>query len=138
MRELTTITNLFVLLFPQVEGVGVLGQAWACSAPRPPRGVRGATPGSGPGLAALLVEARRGPSLCCAMQLLALNALLMFDVVFVFFLFLVGVSCLAYYLPATTRRSTPRIADPEPPPSPRHYVTDPSARHTAKSPVDQV
>ncbi|KAJ1522415.1 hypothetical protein ONE63_002702 [Megalurothrips usitatus] len=87
------------------------------------------------------------------MQLLALNALLMFDVVFVFFLFLVGVSCLAYYLPATTRRSSLRHRyryhqqyDPEPyppcppsptfPPSPRHYVTDPNARPT-QSPVDQ-
>lgn len=67
------------------------------------------------------------------MQLLALNALLMFDVVFVFFLFLVGVSCLAYYLP-TTRRSAPR---PEPP-SPRHYVTDRSRGAASRSPVDQV
>lgn len=75
------------------------------------------------------------------MQLLALNALLMFDVVFVFFLFLVGVSCLAYYLPTTTRRTTPRH-DPSPPatpPTPRHYVTDPNApRNPARSPVVQV
>lgn len=35
------------------------------------------------------------------MQLLTLNSLLMFDLVFVFFLFLVGVSCLAYYLPGS-------------------------------------
>lgn len=71
------------------------------------------------------------------MQLLALNALLMFDVVFVFFLFLVGVSCLAYYLPATSRRATPRL----PPPSPRrHYVTDRSAApcRAQGGPVDQV
>lgn len=33
------------------------------------------------------------------MQLMTLNSLLMFDVVFFFFLFLVGVSCLIYYLP---------------------------------------
>lgn len=33
------------------------------------------------------------------MQLMTLNSLLMFDVVFIFFLFLVGVTCLVYYLP---------------------------------------
>lgn len=31
------------------------------------------------------------------------NSLLMFDIVFVFFLFLVGVTCLVYYLPPTRR-----------------------------------
>lgn len=34
-----------------------------------------------------------------AMQLMTFNSLLMFDIVFVFFLFLVGVTCLVYYLP---------------------------------------
>lgn len=34
-----------------------------------------------------------------AMQLMTLNSLLMFDIVFIFFLFLVGVTCLVYYLP---------------------------------------
>jgi hypothetical protein len=35
------------------------------------------------------------------MQLMTLNSLLMFDLVFLFFLFLIGVSCLVYYLPGT-------------------------------------
>lgn len=39
------------------------------------------------------------------MQLMTFNSLLMFDVVFVFFLFLVGVTCLVYYLPPATRKS---------------------------------
>lgn len=34
------------------------------------------------------------------------NSLLMFDIVFVFFLFLVGVTCLVYYLPPNTRKSS--------------------------------
>lgn len=33
------------------------------------------------------------------MQLMTINSLVMFDIVFVFFLFLVGISCLMYYLP---------------------------------------
>lgn len=33
------------------------------------------------------------------MQFMTFNSLLMFDIVFVFFLFLVGVTCLVYYLP---------------------------------------
>ncbi|XP_055378121.1 probable basic-leucine zipper transcription factor E isoform X2 [Condylostylus longicornis] len=33
------------------------------------------------------------------MQLMTFNSLLMFDIVFMFFLFLVGVTCLVYYLP---------------------------------------
>lgn len=33
------------------------------------------------------------------MQLMTFNSLLLFDIVFVFFLFLVGVTCLVYYLP---------------------------------------
>lgn len=40
------------------------------------------------------------------MQLMTFNSLLMFDVVFVFFLFLVGVTCLVYYLPPATRKSS--------------------------------
>ncbi|XP_021698665.1 uncharacterized protein LOC110676167 [Aedes aegypti] len=43
------------------------------------------------------------------MQLMTLNSLLMFDIVFIFFLFLVGVTCLVYYLPPpalSTLRST--------------------------------
>lgn len=39
------------------------------------------------------------------MQLMTFNSLLMFDIVFVFFLFLVGVTCLVYYLPPATRKS---------------------------------
>lgn len=41
-----------------------------------------------------------------AMQLMTFNSLLMFDIVFVFFLFLVGVTCLVYYLPPTSTRSS--------------------------------
>jgi hypothetical protein len=33
------------------------------------------------------------------MQLMTFNSLLMFDIVFIFFLFLVAVTCLMYYLP---------------------------------------
>jgi hypothetical protein len=40
-------------------------------------------------------------------------ALLMFDVVFLFFLFLVGVSCLVYYLP------------PQPPRTPSYLIVAP-------------
>jgi hypothetical protein len=40
------------------------------------------------------------------MQLMILNSLLMFDVVFFFFLFLVGVSCIVYYLPTARRPGT--------------------------------
>lgn len=39
------------------------------------------------------------------MQLMTFNSLLMFDIVFVFFLFLVGVTCLVYYLPPANRKS---------------------------------
>jgi len=57
------------------------------------------------------------------MQLMTLNSLLMFDLVFLFFLFLVGVSCLVYYLPGTrahafapheiiTARASPRYDAP--------------------------
>lgn len=40
------------------------------------------------------------------MQLMTFNSLLMFDIVFVFFLFLVGVTCLVYYLPPTQSRTS--------------------------------
>ena len=43
------------------------------------------------------------------MQLMALNALLLFDAIFIFFLFLVSVSCLLYYLPLVPPRS-PAVA----------------------------
>ncbi|KAK9758648.1 hypothetical protein QE152_g611 [Popillia japonica] len=39
------------------------------------------------------------------MRFLTWNSLIMFDIVFVFFLFLIGVTCLVYYLPG--RRTTP-------------------------------
>uniref|UniRef100_A0A182PLJ8 Uncharacterized protein n=1 Tax=Anopheles epiroticus TaxID=199890 RepID=A0A182PLJ8_9DIPT len=42
------------------------------------------------------------------MQLMTFNSLLMFDIVFIFFLFLVGVTCLVYYLPP--RELTPHDA----------------------------
>lgn len=41
------------------------------------------------------------------MQLMTFNSLLMFDIVFVFFLFLVGVTCLVYYMPPASSRSSP-------------------------------
>uniref|UniRef100_A0A182SN37 Uncharacterized protein n=1 Tax=Anopheles maculatus TaxID=74869 RepID=A0A182SN37_9DIPT len=49
------------------------------------------------------------------MQLMTFNSLLMFDIVFIFFLFLVGVTCLVYYLPP--RELTPHdgSASPQPP-----------------------
>lgn len=40
------------------------------------------------------------------MQLMTFNSLLMFDIVFIFFLFLVGVTCLVYYLPPARSKST--------------------------------
>lgn len=33
------------------------------------------------------------------MRLLTFNSLIMFDIVFIFFLFLVGLTCLMYYIP---------------------------------------
>jgi hypothetical protein len=39
------------------------------------------------------------------MQLMTFNSLLMFDIVFVFFLFLVGVTCLVYYLPPNMKKT---------------------------------
>lgn len=38
------------------------------------------------------------------MQLMTFNSLLMFDIVFIFFLFLIAVTCLLYYLPPTKIR----------------------------------
>ena len=38
------------------------------------------------------------------MQLMTFNSLLMFDIVFIFFLFLIGVTCLVYYLPPKAKR----------------------------------
>ncbi|BES92231.1 Hypothetical protein NTJ_05039 [Nesidiocoris tenuis] len=45
------------------------------------------------------------------MQLMVLNSLLMFDLVFMFFLFLVGVSCVLYYVPPR-RAKTPHSLRP--------------------------
>jgi hypothetical protein len=63
-------------------------------------------------------------------------ALLMFDVVFLFFLFLVGVSCLVYYLPPAPPRTpsylivAPRTAEQEAAAASHHFH-----RH---SPVEDV
>lgn len=54
-----------------------------------------------------------------AMELLLLNSLLMFDLVFMFFLFLVGVSCVLYYVPPKSPVVLP--SPPPPPPPPRHH-----------------
>lgn len=40
------------------------------------------------------------------MQLMLFNSLLMFDIVFIFFLFLIGVTCVLYYLPPSVRKSS--------------------------------
>lgn len=76
------------------------------------------------GLAGAWVHACNGGASCTrTMQLMTLNSLLMFDLVFLFFLFLVGVSCLVYYLPGTrahafapheiiTARTSPRYDAP--------------------------
>ncbi|RZF41304.1 hypothetical protein LSTR_LSTR000018 [Laodelphax striatellus] len=52
------------------------------------------------------------------MQLMLLNSLLMFDLVFIFFLFLVGVSCIVYYLPGSSRAASLDDSLPPPPPPP--------------------
>ena len=39
------------------------------------------------------------------MRLLVLNSLIMFDIVFIFFLFLVGVTCFVYYMPGNAKKS---------------------------------
>lgn len=60
-----------------------------------------------PLLAAELQASRSNASSSgAAMQLMTFNSLLMFDIVFVFFLFLVGVTCLVYYMPPATSRSS--------------------------------
>ena len=61
------------------------------------------------------------------MQLLTLNSLLMFDLVFLFFLFLIGVSCLAYYLPGSRLHA---IAP--------HEVIKARAAPRANAPIDDV
>jgi hypothetical protein len=64
---------------------------------------------------------------------MTINSLLMFDVVFVFFLFLVGVSCIVYYLP--TPRHPGTAADDA---DLVNYVTTlPSNKHR-DAPVDDV
>lgn len=45
------------------------------------------------------------------MQLMTFNSLLMFDIVFIFFLFLIAVTCLMYYLPPPKRIRQPRNSD---------------------------
>lgn len=42
------------------------------------------------------------------MQLMTFNSLLMFDIVFIFFLFLIAVTCLMYYLPPPKKLRQPR------------------------------
>jgi hypothetical protein len=42
------------------------------------------------------------------MQLMTFNSLLMFDIVFIFFLFLIAVTCLLYYLPPPKKLRQPR------------------------------
>lgn len=78
----------------------------------------------GDGFAGAWVHACNGGASCTrTMQLMTLNSLLMFDLVFLFFLFLVGVSCFVYYLPGTrthafapheiiTARTSPRYDAP--------------------------
>lgn len=65
------------------------------------------------------------------MHLLAWNSLIMFDFVFVFFLFLVGVTCLVYYLPGR------RPVDNEDNKPLQCYVTVSSAE-VQTSPIDHV
>ena len=45
------------------------------------------------------------------MQLMTFNSLLMFDIVFIFFLFLIAVTCLMYYIPPPKRIRQPRNSD---------------------------
>jgi hypothetical protein len=62
------------------------------------------------------------------MQLMTLNSLLMFDVVFIFFLFLVGVSCAVYYMPAGRHPGTDAVS----------YVTALPSKADRGAPVDDV
>lgn len=67
------------------------------------------------------------------MQLMTLNSLLMFDVVFIFFLFLVAVSCVVYYLPSQRHPGTD-AADADP----VNYVTALPSKAQRDAPVDDV
>ncbi|ERL91991.1 hypothetical protein D910_09313 [Dendroctonus ponderosae] len=58
------------------------------------------------------------------MRLLTWNYLIMFDIAFVFFLFLVGVTCLVYYLPGRRVENDSSYLDSGPL---QCYVTVPSA-----------
>jgi hypothetical protein len=64
---------------------------------------------------------------------MTLNSLLMFDVVFIFFLFLVGVSCVVYYLP-TPRHPGTDAGDSDP----VNYVTALRSKADSGAPVDDV
>jgi hypothetical protein len=67
------------------------------------------------------------------MRLLVLNSLIMFDVVFAFFLFLVGVTCFVYYMPGRKLTPPPPSCEDDalliPPPPP--FDTDDSVTTTA-------
>jgi hypothetical protein len=65
---------------------------------------------------------------------MTLNSLLMFDVVFIFFLFLVGVSCIVYYLPTPRRHPDNDGADSDL----VNYVTAAPSRKDRDAPVDDV
>jgi len=68
------------------------------------------------------------------MQLMTLNSLLMFDVVFIFFLFLVVVSCIMYYLPTSRRHPDTDGADSDL----VNYVTAVRSKKDRDAPVDDV
>ncbi|KAF7282043.1 hypothetical protein GWI33_003471 [Rhynchophorus ferrugineus] len=70
------------------------------------------------------------------MRLLTWNSLIMFDIVFIFFLFLIGVTCLVYYLPG--RRVDQDESSVYMPSRPLQcYVTVPSG-DVQRAPVDHV
>lgn len=70
------------------------------------------------------------------MLLSTFNSLIMFDIVFVFFLFLLGVTCLVYYLPG--KRPNEDIEQQEYQPRPLQcYVTVTSA-DVKEAPIDHV
>ena len=68
------------------------------------------------------------------MQFMTFNSLLMFDVVFIFFLFLVGVSCIVYYLPTPRRHPDTDGADSDL----VNYVTAVPSKKDRDAPVDDV
>lgn len=68
------------------------------------------------------------------MKFMTFNSLLMFDVVFIFFLFLVGVSCIVYYLPTPRRRPDADGADSYL----VNYVTAVPSKKDRDAPVDDV